>query len=116
MDPAALLAIPAVKKVLDVVRYVTVERDVMKTVYAVGAWVVGFGIVQLVAASSLAAGVGLEGLNLADAILAGIALGSTASVVHDFSHRTPVEGHPDYPPAVVVNVPEGSGTARSDGG
>jgi hypothetical protein len=54
----------------------------------VGSWVLGTGVVALVGSSSFGADLGVSGLSLADLILTGIALGSTAGIIHDF---VPVE-------------------------
>jgi hypothetical protein len=85
MDPALLLAIPAVKKIIDLYRFLfdgTVQ--VRAAVITVGSWVLGTGVVALVGASSFGADLGLSGLNLVDLIFVGIGLGSTAGVIHDY--------------------------------
>lgn len=85
MDPALLLAIPAVQKVIDLYRFLfegTVQ--VRAAIFTVGSWVLGTAVVALVGASSFGADLGLVDLGLADLVLYGIGLGSTAGVVHDF--------------------------------
>lgn len=85
MDPMLLLAVPAVKKVIDLYRFLfegTVQ--IRAAIFTVGSWALGTGVVALVGASSFAADLGLVDLSLADLILTGIALGSTAGIVHDF--------------------------------
>lgn len=104
-DPALLLAIPAVKKIVDAYRQAVVERDWRKTVTTVGAWVAGTGIVYLVHYSSFDFVVG----NPADAILFGIALGASGSLTHDGIQALKgirEGGHEDHVPSVIVNVGE----------
>lgn len=86
-DFAPILAIPAVIKIMDAYRQAILERDLRKTLFTVGSWVIGIGVTALVAESSTSP---LPELNLADLILFGIGLGSTASVVRDFSVRSDV--------------------------
>jgi len=85
MDIALLLAIPAVKKVLDLYRFLA-EGSVQwhAALLTVGSWVLGTAVVALVGSSSLGPDLGLSGLSLFDLILWGVALGSTAGVIHDF--------------------------------
>ena len=87
MDPAALAALPAVKKVLDVLRYLfDGDETQWKPVALVGAsWVLGILVALLVAGSSFAASVGLVDASWPDVILAGIGIGSAAGVVADLS-------------------------------
>jgi hypothetical protein len=86
MDIALLLAIPAVKKIIDAFRFIFDGETVQWRSFAltVGSWVLGTGVVALVAGSSLAADLGLGDLNVSDLILWGVALGSSAGVIHDF--------------------------------
>jgi hypothetical protein len=88
MDISLLLAFPAVQKVIDVVRYLVsgTETQWKETATVVGSWVVGVGVVALVASSSFAEQVGLTGATLSDLILYGIGVGSSAGVVHDFTN------------------------------
>jgi hypothetical protein len=85
MDIALLLAIPAVKKIIDLYRFLA-EGSVQwhAALLTVGSWVLGTGVVALVGASSLGPDLGLSGLALPDLVLWGVALGSTAGVIHDF--------------------------------
>jgi len=84
MDVALLLAIPAVKKIIDLYRFLA-EGTVQWRAAAltVGSWILGTAVIALVGASSFAPE-GLAGLGLADLVLWGVALGSTAGVIHDF--------------------------------
>jgi hypothetical protein len=86
MDIALLLAIPAVKKIIDAYRFIFDGESVQWRAFAltVGSWVLGTGLIALVAGSSLAADLGLADLGLADLILWGVALGSSAGVIADF--------------------------------
>ena len=85
MDVALLLAIPAVKKIIDLYRFLA-EGSVQwhAALLTVGSWVLGTAVIALVGSSSLGPDLGLSGLSLADLALWGVALGSTAGVVHDF--------------------------------
>lgn len=83
-DLAPVLAIPAVAKILDAYRQFVTERDGAKAARTVGAWVVGTAVVGLVLQSNA---IDLPAWNWADIILAGVGLGSSASVVHDFATR-----------------------------
>jgi len=80
-----LLAIPAVKKIIDLYRFLA-EGSVQwhAALLTIGSWVLGTGVVALVGASSFGADLGVSGLSLADLILTGVALGSTAGIIHDF--------------------------------
>lgn len=86
MDIALLLGIPAVKKIIDAFRFIFDGESVQWRAFAitVGSWVLGTGVVALVAGSSLAESLGLVDLGLNDLILWGIALGSSAGVIADF--------------------------------
>lgn len=86
MDIALLLGIPAVKKIIDVYRFLFDGETVQwrAALITVGSWLLGTGVVALVAASSLAESLGLVDLGLADLFLWGVALGSSAGVIHDF--------------------------------
>lgn len=83
-DFAPLLAIPAVTKIIDAYRQFVTNRDGAAAARTVGAWAVGTAIVGLVLQSNA---VDLPAMNWADIILVGVGLGSSASVVHDFSTR-----------------------------
>lgn len=83
IDFAPLLGIPAVVKALDLYRQLITDHDVRKAMYTLGAWAVGIGITFLITQSSVDLPVG----NWADVVLLGIGVGSTGSVVHDFSTR-----------------------------
>lgn len=89
LDIALLLAIPAVKKIIDLYRFLA-EGQVQwhAALLTVGSWVLGTGVIALVGSSSLGPDLGISGLGLPDLILWGVALGSTAGVIHDF---VPVE-------------------------
>ena len=86
MDIALLLAVPAVKKVIDAYRFIFDGESVQWHAFAltVGSWILGTGLVALLAGSTLAEGLGLSDLGFNDLILWGIALGSTAGVIADF--------------------------------
>jgi hypothetical protein len=75
-----------VKKIIDAFRFIFDGETVQWKAFAltVGSWVLGTGVVALVAGSSLAVDLGVADLGLNDLILWGIALGSTAGVIHDF--------------------------------
>lgn len=84
MDVTALALFAPVKKVLDVYRFLFVGTPQWKAAaYTVGAWVLGVGLVYLVAGSSFAGDIGLSLESWQDYVLAGITLGSLGSVVHD---------------------------------
>ena len=87
MDASALAAFPAVKKVIDLVRYLFdgTERQWKPALLIVASWVAGVAVAALVGGSSYAADLGLAGLGLADLVLVGITLGSAAGVVTDLS-------------------------------
>lgn len=106
LDFAPLLGIPAVVKILDAYRLLVQKGDVKGTALTVGAWLVGFGVIALVGQSSSAGD--FANLNLADMVLLGIGLGSTASVVHDATKPTNTEvvvaGHEATPPSVIINT------------
>lgn len=90
MGLEALIALPVVKKVLDVVRYVVDgERVQWKQLgLVVGSWVVGVGVAALVAASGYAESVGFVDPSLSDLIIAGVTIGSGAGVIADATHVT----------------------------
>ncbi len=80
-----LAGLAVVKKTVDAVRYLAGGSEIQwkEAGIVVLSWAVGVGLAFLVAASSLAESVGLGGAGVADVILAGIAAGSSAGVVHD---------------------------------
>jgi hypothetical protein len=82
---ALLAAVPGVQKIIDLIRFLVDGEQVQwrSALITVGSWVLGTGIVALVANSSFAPE-GLAAANLADLLLYGVALGSTAGVIHDF--------------------------------
>jgi len=82
-----LAGLAVVKKVLDTVRYLAGGEETQWREAGIVAlsWAIGIGLAFLVAASSLAGSVGLEGAGVADVILAGLAAGSSAGVVTDLS-------------------------------
>ncbi len=85
MDPALILAIPAVKKIIDLYRFLAEGTvQVRSAILTVVSWILGTGIVYLLAASSLGEDLGLANIGIADAFLLGIGVGSTAGVIHDF--------------------------------
>lgn len=88
-----LAGLAVVKKVIDAVRYLvsgeTIQWRQAGTI--VLSWGVGIGLAFLVASSSLAGEVGLEGARIADVILAGLAAGSSAGVIHDFGARAEID-------------------------
>ena len=86
MDPVtAILGVASVKKVIDAYRFIFDGESVQWRAFAltVGSWILGVGLVALVANSSLAGGLGLVDLNFADLLLAGIGVGSGAGVIAD---------------------------------
>lgn len=84
MDVTALALLAPVKKVLDLYRFLIVGPPQWKAAaYTVGAWVLGTGLVYLVAGSSFGADLGLTLNTWQDYVLTGITLGSLGSVVHD---------------------------------
>jgi hypothetical protein len=87
---APLLSIPAIGKALDAYRQLVLEGDLRKFLFTVGAWVVGTGLVFLVAESS-AGGTIPDTWGWADYVLVGIGLGATASYVNDFAKRGDVQ-------------------------
>jgi hypothetical protein len=89
-DFAPILAIPAIGKVIDAYRQLVLEGDLRKFLFTVGAWVVGTGLVFLVAESS-AGGTIPDTWGWADYVLVGIGLGSTSSILHDFATKGDVK-------------------------
>jgi hypothetical protein len=89
-DFAPILAIPAIGKVLDAYRHLVLESNFRKLAFTVGAWVVGTGLVFLVAESS-AGGSIPDTWGWADYVLVGIGLGATASYVNDFAKKGEVQ-------------------------
>jgi hypothetical protein len=87
MDVSALAAFPAVKKVIDLVRYLLEgeKRQWRPALLIVASWVAGVAVAALVGGSSYGADLGLSGLGFADLVLVGITLGSAAGVVSDLS-------------------------------
>ena len=86
MDVSLILGVASVKKIVDAFRFLF-DGDVVQVkafLITVGSWVLGVGIVALVAQSSLAGDLGLVDLNLADLILAGVGVGSGAGVISDY--------------------------------
>lgn len=89
-DFAPILAIPAIGKVLDAYRQLVLEGNLRKFAFTVGAWLVGTGLVVLIAESS--AGSTLpDAWGWADYVLVGIGLGATASYVSDFANKGDVK-------------------------
>ena len=87
MDLELIAAFPAVKKVVDIIRYLFdgQTRQWREVAVVVGSWVAGTGVVALVAASSFGADLGLDTATVADFVLYGIGLGSAAGVAADFA-------------------------------
>lgn len=86
MEPVtAILGIASVKKVIDAFRFIFDGESVQWRSFGltVGSWVLGTGLVALVANSTMAGDLGLVDLNLADLVLAGIGVGSGAGVIAD---------------------------------
>jgi hypothetical protein len=85
MDITALAAFAPIVKVIDLYRFVFAgdEQQWKEAGYTVGAWVVGIGLVALVAGSTFAADLGLSIETWQDYVLTGITLGALGSVVHD---------------------------------
>jgi hypothetical protein len=88
-----LVLLATVKKVVDFVRY-SKAGDYNAIATQLVAWLAGFGLVALAAHTSWAKGivfgeVTLAAMGLASQALAGIALGSAASLAHDAVTRTP---------------------------
>lgn len=88
-----LVLLATVKKAVDFTFYAK-AGDYRAVITQLVAWVAGVLMVALAAHSAWANGIvfgdqRLAGLNLASQILAGIALGSTASLAHDAVTRTP---------------------------
>lgn len=86
-----------VKKIVDLVRFARV-RDLESIVVQILAWVAGVGVTMLAAHTAWSDGIivgdqPLAGMNVASQILAGIALGSAASLAHD------LKPHPEPHPA-----------------
>lgn len=81
----AVLGLASVKKIIDAYRFLFDGDTVQWRSFAltVGSWVLGTGLVALVAASSLGESMGLVDLNLSDLILLGVGVGSGAGVVAD---------------------------------
>lgn len=81
----ALLAIPAVVKIIDLYRFLfegTVQ--VRAALLTLGSWALGFGLVLLIAATPQGVELGLADFTLIQSIFLGIELGSAAGVAHDF--------------------------------
>lgn len=88
-----LVLLATVKKVVDFVRYAN-ARDINGIVTQTLAWIAGFLLVALTAHTAWADGImfgghPLAGLGLASQALAGIAVGSAASLAHDTVTPTP---------------------------
>ncbi len=92
MDLALLAGFPAVKKVIDLVRYLVEgeTRQWREAGLVVLSWVAGAGIVALTAASSFGAELGLGAATFADIILYGIGVGSAAGVAADLANPSGV--------------------------
>ena len=91
-DLELLLAFPAVKKVLDLLRYLFEgeNRQWREAAIVAASWIVGTGLVALLAVSSYAVELGLAGATLPDLILMGISIGSAAGVVADIRNGVTV--------------------------
>lgn len=81
----AILGLASVKKIIDAFRFIFDGESVQWRAFAltVGSWVLGVGLVALVAQSSLAGNLGLVDLSFADLVLAGVGVGSGAGVIAD---------------------------------
>ena len=95
MDLELIAAFPAVKKVVDVFRYLFdgQTRQWREVGIIVGSWVAGAGVIALVAASSFGGELGLDGASIADFVLYGIGLGSAAGVAADFASPSGINIH-----------------------
>lgn len=94
--PLVVLA-AAVNKLVDFVQYAR-ARDFEGILVQLIAWAGGVAAMMLAAHTAWAAGIAigghsLGGLNLAGQILAGIALGSAASLAHDYKPQPAVGAH-----------------------
>lgn len=90
-----LVLLATVKKCVDFVRYAN-ARDYNGIITQLIAWLAGFGVVALAAhtawADSIVFGdLRLASMSLAAQLLAGIALGSSASLAHDAVVKTTTE-------------------------
>lgn len=88
-----LVLLATVKKVVDFVRQAR-DRDYVGIVTQLVAWAAGFAVIALAAHTTWADGImigdlPLARMGLASQLLAGIALGSTASLAHDAIPNTP---------------------------
>lgn len=92
MDITALALFAPVKKALDVYRYLLTgeQRQWKDAAVVAGSWVLGTGIVALVAGSSIAGDFGLVLQTWQDYVLAGVTLGSLAGVTADLAQPTGV--------------------------
>lgn len=87
-----LVLLATVKKCVDFVRYAS-ARNYNGIISQLVAWAAGFGVVALAAHTAWATGIvfgdlSLARMSLAAQLLAGIALGSSASLAHDAVTRT----------------------------
>jgi len=92
MDVTALALFAPVKKAIDVYRYLLTGdvRQWKDAAVVFGSWVLGTGLVALVAGSSFAPDVGLTLSTWQDYVLYGITLGSLAGVTADLAQPTGV--------------------------
>ncbi len=91
-----LVLLATVKKVVDFVAFVR-DRNFQPVVTQILAWAAGVALVALAAHTSWADGIvwgdiALARMGFASQVLAGIALGSTASLAHDAVSGTPILG------------------------
>lgn len=87
MDVAALALFAPVKKAIDIYRYLLTgsERQWKDAAVVLGSWVLGVGLVALVAGSTFVADLGLTLETWQDYVLTGITLGSLAGVTADIA-------------------------------
>ena len=92
MDVTALALFAPVKKAIDVYRYLLTGdvRQWKDAAVVFGSWVLGVGLVALVAGSSFAPDAGLTLATWQDYVLYGITLGSLAGVTADLAQPTGV--------------------------
>jgi hypothetical protein len=94
-----IVLLATVKKVVDQIRFIVdggPRRDAYITMVA---WAVGILVTMLAAKTAWAqelrwGDIALADMNLYTQALAGIALGSTASLAHDFGAKTPTRKRP----------------------
>lgn len=92
MDITALAMFAPVKKAIDVYRYLLTGevRQWKDAAIVLGSWVLGVGLVALVAGSSFVEDIGLTLETWQDYVLTGIMLGSLAGVTADLANPTGV--------------------------